>query len=50
MIYREFSPNGILSEFIDQYWIVQNQIHSSGKYKILPRGFSNSNKVKICID
>lgn len=41
MIYREFSPNGILSEFIDQYWIVQNQIHSPGKYKILPDGYSD---------
>lgn len=41
MLYREYIPNGILSEFIDKYWIVQDHTHSTGKYKILPDGYSD---------
>lgn len=41
MHYREFTPNGILSEFIDKYWIVQENIQNPGKYKILPDGYSD---------
>lgn len=41
MLYREYTPNGILSEFIDKYWVVQDHTHSPGKYKILPDGYSD---------
>lgn len=41
MLYREFTPNGILSEFIDKYWMVQEHRHSTGIYKILPDGYSD---------
>lgn len=41
MLYREFTPHGILSEFIDKYWIVQDHSQTTGKYKILPDGYSD---------
>lgn len=41
MIYREYDPSSLLSEYIDKYWIVKDISQQAGKFKILPDGYSD---------